>query len=145
MVRISRNRIDLEDARVDNAVLKDYGETLVGGASGTNTGSSYEVDLSLGNVFNLVLNANCTFTFSNPHASGTHSSFTVLLKQDSAGSRTVTWPSSVKWQSGTAPTLSTASHAADVLGFTTNDGGTKWLGFVVAQNYDIAPMQFLWT
>src|SRR3989344_4979628 len=105
MTRISRNRIDLEEGRVDNAVVKDYGETLVGGAAGTNTTSTCEIDIESGNVYNLILNTNCTFTFSNPHASGTHTAFTLILKQDSVGSRTATWPSSVVSASGTAPTL----------------------------------------
>jgi hypothetical protein len=33
MVKISSARIDMERARIDNALLKDYGEILVGGAT----------------------------------------------------------------------------------------------------------------
>ena len=130
MVRISRSRIDLESGRIDRAVVKDYGETLVGTASGTNTGSGYEVDLDDGNVFNLILTANCTFTFSNPTASGTACSFVLYLKQDGTGSRTATWPASVVWPSATAPTLSTTINYTDVVSFLTVDGGTTWFGFV---------------
>ena len=135
MVRISRNRMDMETGRIDRPVLKDYGETLVGGASGTNTTSSYAIDISTGNVFNLILSANCTFTFTNPPASGVSCSFTLILAQDGTGSRTATWPAAVKWPGGTAPTLSTAAGAIDVLTFTTVDGGTTWLGAVAGQAF----------
>jgi hypothetical protein len=37
--------------------------------------------------------------------------------QDATGSRAVTWPASVKWPSGTAPTLSTAANAIDIVTF----------------------------
>jgi hypothetical protein len=61
--------MDAGGARIDNANFKAYGETLVGGSAGTNTGSAYSVDLSTGNEFNLILNA-IDFTFSNPLRSG---------------------------------------------------------------------------
>ncbi len=77
MVRISSARIDLEQARVDNAVIKDYAETMVGGAAGASSGTSYAVDISQGNVFHLILNANCAITFTNPTASGTACSFSL--------------------------------------------------------------------
>ena len=34
MEKISSARIDMEKARIDNALFKDYGEILVGGATG---------------------------------------------------------------------------------------------------------------
>ncbi len=65
MVRISSARIDMEKGRLDNGTLKNWGETLVGGASGTNAGSSYVVDLTNGNVHNLILNsASCSLAFA---------------------------------------------------------------------------------
>ena len=129
----------MEDGRIDNGTLKRWAEVLVGGASGTNTSSTYTVDLTQGNVFNLILNASCAFTFSNPTGSGAVCSFTMVLSQDGTGSRTATWPSAVVWQSGTAPTLSTAANAVDVLSFVTYDGGGTWFGFMAAKN-----MQALW-
>jgi hypothetical protein len=40
----------------------------------------------------------------------------VLLQQDATGSRTVSaWPAAVRWPGGTAPTLSTAPHAIDLV------------------------------
>ena len=136
MVRISRNRMNLEDGRIDRGVFKKWGETLVGGASGTNAGSTYTVDIENGNVINLILNsADCAFTFSNPTGSGAACSFTLILAQDATGSRTATWPTAVKWPGGTEPTLTTTASRTDILSFLTTDGGTTWFGFTSAQNY----------
>jgi hypothetical protein len=43
----------------------------------------------------------------------------VLLKliQDGTGGRTVTWPASVLWPNGQAPTLSTGANAVDIISF----------------------------
>src|SRR3989338_676849 len=134
MTKISAARIDMQDGRIDNATLKTYGETLVGGAAGANSGTAYTVNIANGNVFHIFLNANCTFTFSNPAASGTTTYFTLLLKQD-GGSRTATWPSTVLWAGGSAPTPSTAAGAYDPVSFMTTDGGTSSLGFAGGLNF----------
>ncbi len=135
MVRISKARISMEDGRVDRSILKDYGETAVGGAAGTNAGSTYTVDMESGNVFNLILNANCTFTFSNPPASATAGSFTLILKQDATGVRGVTWPAAVVWQNGTLPILTATASRFDVFTFSTANGGATWLGVVAGYNF----------
>ena len=95
-----------------------------------NSGASYTIDLLVGNVFEITLTGNCTFTFSNPSASGNATSFTLILKQDGTGSRTTTWPGSVDWPAATAPTLTTTESAVDILTFFTTDGGTTWYGFL---------------
>jgi len=118
------------DQIISRPVFKDYGETAVTNAT---SGATETLDLESGNVFDLTLSANCTITLSNPPASGTSGSFTLILRQDGAGSRTVTWPASVDWASATAPTLTTDASAVDVLTFMTVDGGTVWLGFVAGQ------------
>ena len=118
------------DQIISRAVFKDYGETAVTNAT---SGATETLDLESGNVFDLTLTANCTITLSNPPASGTSGSFTLILRQDGTGSRTVTWPASVDWASATAPTLTTDASAVDVLTFMTVDGGTTWLGFVAGQ------------
>lgn len=58
---------------------------------------------------------NATFTFSNPPKAGTL--ITIVLVQDGTGSRTVTWPATVKWSGGTAPTLTTTASKRDVFTF----------------------------
>ena len=101
--------------------------------SASNTGTAYTINLANGNVFNLTVTGNVTFTFSGA-TSGKACSFSLYLTQDSTGGRTVTWPSSVKW-SGGAPTLSTAASATDTLVFETLNGGSTWFGSLVGTNF----------
>ncbi len=104
--------------------LKGYGEpvNIIGGTGG----GTQDIDLLLGNVVTATVDTSAnTFTFSNPAATGTCSSFT--LKLTNGGSQVVNWPASVKWQGGTAPVLT--SSGVDVLTFFTVDGGTTWYGF----------------
>ena len=120
------------DQIISAPVLQDVGETCVANAA---SGSTDTIDLTDGNVHNVTLTANCTFTFSNPPASGTSGSFTLFLNQDGTGSRTATWPGSVKWAGGTAPTLTTTASRTDILVFTTIDAGTIWYGAVSGQDF----------
>ena len=71
------------------------------------------------------LSGNQTLTFTNPPASGSAGSFTLIVTN--GGSATLTWPTSVDWAGGTAPTLT--SSGVDVLTFLTVDGGSIWYGF----------------
>ena len=112
--------INHSDQILQRTVLKDYGETKVAMAA-------HAVDLELGNVFTYTLSGGQTVTFTNPPASGTAGSFTMIVTN--GGSATLTWPTSVDWPAATAPTL-TAS-GVDILFFTTCDGGTIWYGTAV--------------
>jgi hypothetical protein len=61
----------------------------------------------------LVAGGNRTLVFSNPSAGAT---YTIRITQDATGSRTITWPTTVKWAGGSAPTLtSTASRTDDIV------------------------------
>ena len=111
---------------------KDYAETCAENATVTGTVS---IDLNNGNVHSVTLTGNATLTFDNPVATGDSSSFTLIVKQDGTGSRTITWPGSVAWAGATAPTLTTTANRFDVLAFTTVDGGTRWFGFVAGQDF----------
>jgi hypothetical protein len=59
----------------------------------------------------------------------------LILEQDATGSRTATWPASVKWPSSTPPTITTTNGKIDTFTFITHDGGTNWFGIVNGQNY----------
>jgi len=111
--------VDAADQIVQRPVMKDYAETKVAMAA-------HAVDLSLGNVQTYTLSGNQTLTFTNPPATGSAGSFTLIVTN--GASATLTWPGSVDWAGGTAPTL-TAS-GIDILTFTTIDGGTIWYGFL---------------
>lgn len=92
------------------------------------------IDLADGNVVDMTLDNSPTLTFTGSAAS-VACGFTLILRQDGTGSRTVTWPASVDWPGGTAPTLTTAASGVDVLTFVTVDNGTTWLGFTAGQAF----------
>jgi hypothetical protein len=107
-----------------------YQETLVEDA--TSTGSE-TVNLATGNVFEYILTGNVTYTFSNPPADGTAFGFTIRVKQDGSGNRTISWPGSVDWPLGVAPTLTGTANSVDVFTFFTVDGGTIYYGFTAGK------------
>lgn len=82
--------------------------------------SALDVDCSASNYFTKTIAANSTFTFSNV-PSGVAYSFTLELTHTSG---TVTWPTSVNWSGGTAPSLTTGK--THLFMFVTDDGGTVW-------------------
>lgn len=82
-------------------------------------------------IVRLTLTANATPVFPTPTAG---QSFELELVQDATGSRTVTWPSTVRWAGGTAPTLTTTANKRDFFSFTSTDGAT-WVGRTVGLNY----------
>lgn len=124
--------IDHNDLGVTKPLLKDYSETINVIASSTAT---TDINVSLGNVVDMTLDNSPTLTFSGAAPTGTGGSFTLVLRQDASGSRTVTWPGSVRWSGGTAPTLTTTASKVDIITFVTMDEGTKWYGFVAAQDF----------
>lgn len=87
------------------------------------TASSTAINWNYGNVQSLTLTSNQTLTFSNGQAGG---EYKLILTQDGTGSRTITWPASVEWPSGIAPTLSTAASSTDIVSFLYN--GSKYFG-----------------
>lgn len=95
-----------------------------------NTSTALTIDLANGTFQILTLTGNCTYTFPSAAAG---KSFTLFQKQDGTGSRTVTWPASVKWPGGTAPTLTSTASKGDLFAFTSD--GTNWYGRVIAKNY----------
>ena len=97
-----------------------------------NTGTAYSINIGSGTIQNLTLTGNCVFTFPTATIG---EQFTLFLSQDSTGSRTVTWPASVRWAGGTAPSLTTTASKTDVLSFIFN--GTYWVGFVGGLNYTL--------
>jgi hypothetical protein len=103
--------------------LQDY--SIEGSAIG-NTGATRTIDMEVANFFSATLDQACTFTFSNPPASGDFGAF--VLELTNGGAFAITWPVSVDWPGGTAPTLTAAG--VDQLVFTTRDGGTTYFGFV---------------
>lgn len=105
--------------------IKDYSETKT---APTSAAGVLTLNIENGNVFAVTLTENVTtLTISNPSASGSACSFTLILTQ-AAAAKTVAWGGSVRWADSTAPTISTNS-AIYVFTFVTIDGGTIWYGF----------------
>jgi len=89
--------------------------------------STATIGLTTGNVFSDAPSVNRTYVFSSPPASGTAYGFT--LKVTPSGTITLTWPASVDWAYGAAPSAP-ASGETNVYAFYTQDGGTTWYGFL---------------
>ena len=96
---------------------------FIGSARAGDTAPSYfdlkdvpniEVDWSRGNTQSVTLGGNRTLTFSHGQKGG---KYTLVLKQDATGSRTVTWPSSVHWAGVIGPTLTTTAGKTDYINF----------------------------
>jgi type II secretory pathway pseudopilin PulG len=88
------------------------------------------IDWSNGNTQKVTLAGATTFTFANGQAGG---KYTLVLVQDATGNRTVTWPASVKWSGGTAPTLTTTGGKTDFIGFIYD--GANYYGVGSATNF----------
>jgi hypothetical protein len=88
-----------------------------------NSSTADTIDWGNGNYQKSTLTDNCTFTFTAPDGVG---KFQLKLIQDGTGSRTVTFPGTVKWESGTAPTLTTDADAIDIIVFYFD--GTNYYG-----------------
>jgi len=82
-----------------------------------------DVDCSLGNYFTKTITGATTFTFSNAPA-GVAFGFTMDVTLN--GSNALTWPTAVKWNADTAPTLTDGK--TQLFMFVTDDGGTRWRG-----------------
>jgi hypothetical protein len=96
--------------------LENYVEKLT-----TTTGV---INLNDGNVFHRDATANTTFSITNAKA-GAHS-FTLIITMG-ATVRTLTFPSSVKWQDGKVPEM-TEANKTYILTFMTINSGTTWFG-----------------
>lgn len=81
------------------------------------------IDWDDGNVQSITLTGNVTFTFANPLLGGR---YLLLVKQGNVGSNTVTWPATVLWSGGTAPTLTTTLNKVDIITFVWD--GTNYFG-----------------
>lgn len=92
---------------------------------GNKGSASPVIDFRLGQKFRMTLTGSFTASFIDPPGAN---SLTLLVIQDSVGSRTIRWPASVKWpSSGTIPTLSTQPNAVDIISFYHN-GSSSYYG-----------------
>lgn len=89
------------------------------------------LDLSLADQHYITMPAgNITIALSNDT---NNQIFYVTTTQDSTGSRTVTWFTTIRWAGGSAPTLTTTANKRDSFIFVRTGSGT-YDGFIVGQN-----------
>lgn len=97
------------------------------------TATTTTINWNAGNVQSYTLTSNSTFVFNNGQAGG---KYDLVLSQDGTGSRTVTWPGSVKW-TGPTPIMSADPSATNIFSFLYD--GTYFYG---SQTYKPAGIAF---
>lgn len=123
--------LNCHDQVVQSPELKDYAETRTAPAS---SAGALTVDLAAGNHAEITLTESVTaLTLANPPAAGKAGSLTLVIHQDATGGWAITWPAAIRWPGGTAPVITAAASATDVITLMTYDGGTTWYGFAAGQ------------
>jgi hypothetical protein len=112
---------NLQDNEVQRPLLTDtaYETSALG------SGSSFTMNHETANCFTATSTAAGSWTFSNPP--GAPNVGFLVLQLTNGGAFAQTWPLSVSWDGGAAPTLQTSG--VDILGFITTNAGTNWRGF----------------
>ena len=105
--------------------------TTVSISSGTLTIDTSNTSIGF---FQVTLNSNITTLNITNTPSGVAVQFFLVTTGDGT-QRTITWPSSVKWQNGISPTPSNILNKRDIYSFLSLDAGTTWLASVNGQNY----------
>ena len=132
------NNIIFRLSGADGALFNANGELdmnthTIGFTQQSTTGDgTTTIDWKLGNKFKFTFGAqNDTFTFTAPT---NPCNLLLVLIQDGTGSRLATWPGTVKWPAGTAPTLTTGANTIDIVSFYydgTSYHGNSSLAFAV--------------
>ncbi len=102
--------------------INSYGDDSVYQYSTGSTVATATFDTSTGNYFTHTPSADAEYGFSN---AGDVQTF--QLEVTPSATVTITWPSSIEWAGGTAPS-SPASGQKDLYTITTDDGGTTYFG-----------------
>lgn len=87
-------------------------------------GANISWNLNTNQVTSVTLGGNRTL--DNPTNMKDGGTYILTVKQDATGSRTLAYGTAYKWPGGTAPTLSTAANAVDILTFVSD--GTNMYG-----------------
>lgn len=87
------------------------------------------LELSAFSFFLVYLNNNISsITFNNPKAAPLITSFVLQLSADGTA-RTVTWPVSIRWPGGSAPSVTSTANKVDTFTFFSYDSGLSYYGF----------------
>lgn len=96
-------------------------------------GATVTMDFNVSQTHRVTVAGNRTLVFSNAVAG---EEYAVMITQDATGSRTITWPATVKWAGGSAPTLTTTASRTDIVYFFYD--GTNFLDKAIKLNHNIA-------
>ena len=108
------------------------------------TSATTTIDLSNGNVIYATQSADTTVSFAST-ANG--NVYFIRTKDDNTTARTITWPDSIKWEGGTAPTLiqvNPRSTDAQIFLLVTRDMGLTWYGKEVVKSEPQTFSLFRW-
>ncbi|MFN3732257.1 SGNH/GDSL hydrolase family protein [Comamonas testosteroni] len=95
------------------------------------------INASLSNTFGITLTGNATI--ANPSGLSDGMLLNIFIRQDATGGRTVSFGNKFRWAGGTAPSLSTAPNAADIIR-AQYDAGTGLLFCSVLTGFDASPI-----
>lgn len=112
--------------------VKDGGKETVNTVA--SAGATPTISLASGNVQMVTLSANATISLTGA-TNGVACSLSLYLVQNGTGGWVVTWPASVKWPGGLAPSLSSGANKIDLIILETLDGGTTWFGALAGADY----------
>ena len=96
--------------------------------------ATYNLDMSLANIFDLTLGANVTLTFINVPAAGNTRPITLIVRQPSVSPGKTLTVTGAKYTDGVVPILSANTSAIDVLTYWSIDGGTTHFGTFAMAN-----------
>lgn len=96
---------------------------------------TFRISLAGCNALDVTLTGNITWVMPVVQP-GRFTAFSLIVRQDGTGSRTLTWPSTATliWASGAAPTASTTASSEDCYVFYTVNG-RRWSGAQVGKGY----------
>jgi alpha-tubulin suppressor-like RCC1 family protein len=99
------------------------------GQTTTSQSGTTTINLSLGNVVYFTHNTDTTVAFAN--TSSVQEVRFIRVKDDTATERAITWPASIIWNGGSAPTLINSAQDGDaqIFNLTTRDSGVTWYGY----------------
>ena len=118
------NEITLGNANITRFRVPAAG---IDNTSAALSGTTPSIDVKERDTYTLTTSGNTTFTFTNVPSSPQVAKFTLILT--AGGAHTITWPSSVDWAGGSAPSAP-ASGEKNIYTFMSIDGGTIWYGFL---------------
>ncbi|MGH7744748.1 MAG: hypothetical protein ACREQ5_08035, partial [Candidatus Dormibacteria bacterium] len=103
----------------------------------TNNGlmtANVNLDVSQGSFFDLMLIGNFYITLQNVASVGNTSTITIILRQSSNGSNTVSWSNTIRWSDNTQPVLTTTANTLDVIQLFSYNNGTFFIGSQIMAN-----------